>query len=355
MPVRSGRGRCRLVTAADLPLEPTRDLRPDAGSRPASDVAAVLEAEQKVGSRFVHDRLTQTTVLIAPGRIRPAHPNAFTMPSPDGACVFCPHTPASRAPVHERPVDVVAGEDGAWSGFTVANRFPLFAEQFPAVGHGEVIVAARRHVGCWSQLTTTEATGAVMLLLRAVARGHASLGGSSGSVVGFSNVGVSSGASQPHLHAQVVVSRTPLPALVTEAAACALDQPGGCAVCEEQGRAAADGRDVLAVGRWRVWVPAAPVASHELRLAAAHGPSVPADAANLAQLLRTLTAAQRHVLGPVGYNVVLHSAPAGPLHAHVHLLGRDRTIGGFELLAGMASVSDPPRRYAAALRSALAS
>ena len=305
--------------------------------------------------RLRRDPVTGKLAVIAPERRkRPGAPAA----EPTGGeaarqtpCPFCPGneslTPqeldAIRAP-GTRP-------DGpGWRVRVVPNKYPAFP------GGHEVIVHSPDHVRDLEALDD-EAAAAVLGMYRRRLSVHLEAGARAAVII--CNRGARAGASLDHPHSQLFALPVIPPLQVDELANFERfrNRYGGCLVCEELAKAAAESR-MVANGPVAAWVPAASRWPYELWLAPAeHQPDFrDASVLETAKVLRRTLAAQDAVTGGAALNYWLHSAPAdlrGAYHWHIEMAPRTTVAAGFELATDVTIDDVDPVQAAAELRHAL--
>jgi diadenosine tetraphosphate (Ap4A) HIT family hydrolase len=122
-----------------------------------------------------------------------------------------------------------------------------------------------------------------------------------------------------------------------------------CVLCQQEHQ-----HQVAHHGEVRAWMPTAPLADGEVRLApTAHtGMPTPRQADSLAVLLAATVRGFAAVWGPVAYNLVLHIERHRGFHWHAHLLPWPSRWGALAVGYGVVGVASPPERVADVLRDA---
>jgi UDPglucose--hexose-1-phosphate uridylyltransferase len=275
--------------------------------------------------------------VVAPARA--ARPGAPVAGVTDPVCsrdqeAFCPFC-AGRE--EQTPATLFRVGD-PWRVRIVANRYPPLT---PPDGRCEVCVHTPLHTLRLATLSDQQ-LGLVVSAWAARAAVYAA-DGYPAVVVGV-NEGRAAGATLDHTHSQLLGLRAAPPRLETELAG------GGPRL---------DGLVVAQSGGVVVFVPAACRAAFELRAAPDDAsPDAWRDTSRLAEALRVAVRLADAALGPVAFNIWLHTRPAGDDRAfrwHLELVPRIGVAAAFELGAGLYITSTPPEdaaeRYVGALRA----
>jgi len=305
--------------------------------------------------RLRRDPVTGKLAVIAPERRkRPGAPAA----EPTGGeaarqtpCPFCPGNESLTPPELDAIRAPGTRPDGpGWRVRVVPNKYPAFP------GGHEVIVHSPDHVRDLEALDD-EAAAAVLGMYRRRLSVHLEAGARAAVII--CNRGARAGASLDHPHSQLFALPVIPPLQVDELANFERfrNRYGGCLVCEELAKAAAESR-MVANGPVAAWVPAAARWPYELWLAPAeHQPDFrDASVLETAKVLRRTLAAQDAVTGGAALNYWLHSAPAdlrGAYHWHIEMAPRTTVAAGFELATDVTIDDVDPVQAAAELRHAL--
>jgi UDPglucose--hexose-1-phosphate uridylyltransferase len=307
----------------------------------------------EASERLRRDPVTGKLAVIAPERRRrpgapvPGAPGAGGKPP----CPFCPGNEAMTPPELDAFRAPGTRPDGpGWGVRVVPNKYPAFP------GGHEVIVHSPDHVRDLEDLGD-EAAAEVLEMYRRRLTVHLEAGARAAIVI--CNRGARAGASLEHPHSQLFAMPVIPPLQVDELANFERfrNRYGGCLLCEERQKAAAEGRLVIE-GPVAAWVPAAARWPYELWLAPAdHQPDF-RDGSMLetARALRRALAAQDAATGGAALNYWLHSAPAdlrGAYHWHVEMAPRTTVAAGFELGTDVTIDDVDPLQAAAELREAL--
>jgi UDPglucose--hexose-1-phosphate uridylyltransferase len=307
----------------------------------------------EASERLRRDPVTGKLAVIAPERRRrPGAPAPGVRDSgSQPPCPFCPGNEAMTPPEMDAFRTPGTRPDGpGWRVRVVPNKYPAFP------GGHEVIVHSPDHVRDLEDLDD-EAAAEVLEMNRRRLTAHLEAGARAAIVI--CNRGARAGASLEHPHSQLFAMPVIPPLQVDELANFERfrNRYGGCLLCEEREKAAADGRLVIE-GPMAAWVPAAARWPYELWLAPADHQADFRDGSMLgtARALRRALAAQDAVTGGAALNYWLHSAPAdlrGAYHWHVEMAPRTTVAAGFELGTDVTIDDVDPLQAAAALREAL--
>lgn len=294
------------------------------------------------GGELRRDHLSGDWVVLAPGR--DARPTGFATP-----CPFCPGPGEDTPPETWR----LTGAASSWRIRAVTNRYALS-------DHHEVVIESPLHD--WDLATATD--DEVLDVLHAWQHRHHALRPGTAQVVVFRNHGRAAGASLTHPHSQVVglpvtsaATRRELDAQRT------FYRSNSRRLTDEllTGELAAGRRIVLANEDAIAYVPLAPTADFELRLAPAVSRAdfvtVPrAELAGIAAVLRAVLAALRLELGDPAYHLIVHTAPTGweaaPYLAwFLRIVPRLTVTAGLELATGIPVLTTTPEEAADRLRA----
>lgn len=302
------------------------------------------------------DEVTGRWVLSVPGRA--ARPQSFA--GPVGAPTARAHCPFCPGHEHETPPEVArtgAGEPDApgWRVRVVPNLYPIVGGPGGAAGAHEVVIFTPAHDRSFGFLSDDEAVEA-LTVLRDRVRHH--LGEGCAYVQAAVNHGPAAGASIEHPHAQVIALDVVPPAVVTELerVASAADDLIAAALASAPGRAL-----TVEGGPAPAWCPGASSAPYEMRIAhrstrARFDEATDAEVAVVARTARVAVARLAAVVGDASYNLVIHTAPPGPVgffHWYVEVRPRLTVPAGFELGTGIDVNVVAPEDAAAQLRGAL--
>lgn len=327
------------------------------------------------------NRVTGRSVVVAPHRA-PVLPDDAHGPRVSGRavgggardrdpdCPFCPGNEEELAPV----VQEIPGPAGSWAARAVENLYPAFHDpgdppddelSRPAArGLHEVLVETPRHGADLPDLPPDELAATVRLYrdrARAAAENE-----SNRHVVLFRNRGRRAGASQEHPHAQLVASRSLLPAVQNREDRMRRHhgRRGRCLVCQlPRLDPGASRRTIFEDSHGRAFVPWAPEVPGETWIVPrTHRPafgSIPdQEATAFAHLLGRLTVALRRIGRDAAYNLWIHtSSPGSPDPAALHWFAvlRPRPVqpAGLEFSAGLFVCPSDPVTDASELRDAL--
>ncbi|HEX6310386.1 MAG TPA: DUF4921 family protein [Acidimicrobiia bacterium] len=310
-------------------------------------------------SQLRRDELSGRWVLLAPGRA--ARPHTFENPAPAPAakpgCPFCPGNERETPPELYRTGEGDPDTPG-WRVRVVPNLYPIVGGDGGAGvgGAHEVVIFTTDHRRSFGLLTDEEAIEAFTVLRERV-RHH--LADGCAYVQAAVNHRPAAGASIEHPHAQVIALDFVPPAVTAElerveragddlvAAAAAIAPDRGLAVVE---------------GPAPAWCPEASSAPYEMRVAhrstrARVDEATDAEVAVVARATRDAVAGLTTVTGDAAYNLVVHTAPPGPVgffHWYVEVRPRLAVPAGFELGTGVDVNVVAPADAAAQLREAVA-
>jgi UDPglucose--hexose-1-phosphate uridylyltransferase len=304
-------------------------------------------------SELRRDELSGRWVLLAPGRA--ARPKTFATaadtPAIRPACPFCPDHE------HETPPEVARRGEGrpdtpGWRVRVVPNLYPIVGGAGGAGGAHEVVIFTPDHDRSFGYLTDEEAVEAVAVLRDRV-RHH--LGEGRAYVQAAVNHGPGAGASIEHPHAQVIALDFVPPTV--SATLDRLASAGDDLVAAAAAAAPARGLAVVE-GPAPAWCPEAASTPYEMRVAhrstrARFDEATDAEITVVARALRTVVARLTAVVGDASYNLVVHTAPPGPVgffHWYVEVHPRLTVPAGFELGTGVDVNVVAPEEAAAQLR-----
>lgn len=300
------------------------------------------------------DPMTGRWVVVAEGRrYRPAALNLSSESSPEDPtrpCPFCPGNEEATPPALE-----TYGPTGSWLVRVVPNLYPAFEgdapmvsvshgpvfTQAPASGVHEVLILSPDHHATWAGFDA-EQTHVVMSAIRDRMQAH-----STSKVIRYSQVilnqGRDAGASMAHPHAQLL-GMAFIPRELADEQAGFARFAGGCLLCatlalEEslESRLVLELEHALVIAPYWSSVPFELLVvprEHTIGLHQASPESLFAVGEAVTESLKRL----RAKVGPVAYNLVLHSAPYrafGPFHWHAHVYPKLSTLAGFELGTGV--------------------
>jgi UDPglucose--hexose-1-phosphate uridylyltransferase len=240
---------------------------------------------------------------------------------------------------------------------------PLLFESAPGVGRHEVIIECPEHLANPARLSDEQLRD-VFLAYRDRLVALADEPGLRYAAV-FKNVGAEAGASLGHCHSQIVATPIIPDNIQAEldGAKHHHDRHGRCIFCDIVASELADGARVVARSPGFVaLVPAAARFAYELWVLPTHHASryetlTPADAAELAGLMKRVVRALDAVLRDPAYNWFLHAAPLRSpdlphYHWHFELMPRTSRPAGFEWGTGCFINAVPAETAAAELRAA---
>ena len=276
-------------------------------------------------------------------------------------CPFCGGHEDRTPPETYRTGDG-APETPGWSVRVVPNLYPIVgdtgvvepggaASSADATGKHEVVILSPDHNADFARLTPEHAAAALTVVRD---RSRALIATGAAYVSAFINHGRGAGASIEHPHAQVVAPDTVAAAVTAMTARFTTDL-----VAREMADARRTGL-VVVDGSAIAWCPPASWSPYLVRVAhrstrarfdEATDAEVRVTADALGAALRLMEAA----LGPVPYNVVLHTAPPNvatvEMHWHLEVIPRTSVIAGFELGTGVFANAVAPVHGAALLRA----
>ena len=264
--------------------------------------------------------------------------------------------PGWRVRVVPNRYPAVRADAGSSEGDPRSGRSTLF-ESTPGIGVHEVVIESPRHRATLCGESDAQ-MGDVLRTYRerflAIARAgrypHALL---------FKNSGRSAGASQEHVHSQIVALPFP-PALIEEGLRGAeryLKTHARCVLCDSIEEECGDGRRVIArTNEWIAWCPWASRFPLEAWIAPIDHRSRYEEESNdrlgrLAGFVRHLLVRLAQMLPMPAYNYLLHTAPLdgaewGSSHWRLELAPRTVGLAGFEIGAGMHINPLPPEEAA---------
>jgi UDPglucose--hexose-1-phosphate uridylyltransferase len=310
--------------------------------------------------------------------------NRFASVVEDGssrpACPFCQGNERLTEPESFALRDPGTTNDSpGWQVRVVPNKYPALTacpspvgdarepyEQLPAFGLHEVIVETPDHVTAFDTLSVSQVE-AVLRVYRARLRTLSTMADMR-SVLIFRNEGSASGASQEHVHSQLLALPILPPEVKSEirAAARYLRRTQECLTCAMLSRELQHRRRLVSSARgYAVVTSFAPRFSYELSivpLAHSHdfSASDDGDLPGLARTLLEVLGALRTLIGPFPFNLNLQTTPVHPragwdaaLHWRIDILPRISHASGLSLGSGVWIVAVPPEDAAAALRTVL--
>jgi UDPglucose--hexose-1-phosphate uridylyltransferase len=305
--------------------------------------------------------LTQEWVFIAPERAaRPQRLHLDPVVPVAKGCPFCVSNPGlTPEPVAQWPSP--SYPDAPWGVRSVPNRFPALTQtdetepsavtasmytRSPATGVHEVIIEAPDHQTDWVDLPD-EQIGCAYLAWRSRVRAIEQISGVR-SVQLFKNQGARAGASLPHVHSQIAGLPLVPPRVQDEVEHLRRHHEafGRCVLCDLVTEETRSGeRLILATDHLVAIAPFASRVPYEVWLlptlhGASFGDIEDAVVLDLASLTARVLRLWWKVLGPVDYNLILHTVPfafaSEPYyHWHLEMLPRVGQIAGFELSSGM--------------------
>ena len=307
-------------------------------------------------SELRRDELSGRWVLLAPGRA--ARPTTFATPGHGEearpACPFCPGNEQETPPEVARTGEGRPDTPG-WRVRVVPNLYPIVGGDGGGSDAHEVLIFTPEHDRSFGLLSDDGAVEA-MTVLRDRVRHH--LGAGCAYVQAAVNHGPAAGASIEHPHAQIIALDFVPPAVVA-----ALDRVAGAGDdLVAAAAAAAPGRGLAVVeGPAPVWCPQAASSPYQMRVAhrstrARFDEATDAEIAVVARALRTAVARLTAVVGDAAYNLVVHTAPPGPVgffHWYVEVQPRLTVPAGFELGTGIDVNVVAPEDAAVQLREAV--
>lgn len=304
------------------------------------------------------DPVTKRWTIYAPDRNnRPKDtPTAAAAPSSSSHCPFCPGREDQLPGIL---METPGLDDQPWQTRIVPNKYAALTPEADgphtsdglfcaraAYGHHEVVIETPHHHQDLPQMSPE----AVQAVIETYLRRYHELRRRDPSLYPliFRNHGSRSGASLRHPHSQIVA--TPLVPQQTQwcndAARQYFERTGRCVYCdmsEEEQRV--QRRVVLENASFVVFVPFAAEVPYELWIVprqhrADVGDTADAEAADLADALRTTLARLHDRLGDPDYNYVIQTAPdyrsqAPHLHWYLRIVPRTIDRGGFEVGSGI--------------------
>ncbi len=302
--------------------------------------------------------LTEEWVLIAPERTgRPRRLGLVDAPAAEGDCPFCLSNPGHTPdPVAE--FSSPDFPDSPWAIRALPNKFPALLPpgasltspdrsspfEQPALGYHEVLVESPDHHVTWTELSEDHLTSVLRAWQCRVS--DLQVRDEVASIQLFKNQGPRAGASLPHVHSQIAALPL-IPARHLDEVRhfrAYREETGRCALCDLIADTESP-RQVLAADHAAALTPFASRApfetwivptSHDGSLADASLSTLRDTAALALEILRRWHA----LLGPVDYNLLLHTVPFAFIdepyyHWHLEMLPRTGQIAGFELGSGM--------------------
>lgn len=328
--------------------------------------------------RIRHDALTDTPVIVAPGRGRrpgaTVAPEQSARPERDPSCPFCPGNEQETPPEILR----VSADDEPWRLRVIPNKYPAVAEPLtpdvtsleeepgvPAEGIHEVIIESPNHAArfhrlddralleVWRAYRSRFAAAAANLMVR-----HVML---------FRNEGHRAGATLAHPHAQIVA----LPLAPPRAQAALqrsrrhIAEQGESLLLAQAELELNEGLRLVEEGRNLIaFVPFAPSFDYEVWVVPKATPPrfdrVGDDLLEeAARTVRRCLGALAAALDEPDYNLILQTPPLVPaaeeaLPWYVRIIPRTSGTAGFEIGAGIRILTVTPEAAAERLREASA-
>ncbi len=317
-------------------------------------------------------------VVIAPERAERPRQLDLSLASNDGPCPFCPENSDVTPPTIDTWPSP-AFDDEPWGVRAIPNKFPALRveeqphfdaddpaspyRRRPGIGAHEVIVEAPDHVTGWHELSVSHLArifGAWQDRIDDL-RGDERLE----AAVVFKNHGARAGATLAHTHSQLVALPLVPPQLHRELTGARqyFEDHDDCALCamidfeqSKQGqRIVVEHDDAVAMcpfgsrTAFETWI--APV-DHRGDFSTADESQLEA----IAELTASILDRWRQAIGPVAYNLILHSLPfdlAGEPYYHWHLefIPRIGQVAGFEWGSDMFINATPSEVAARHLRT----
>jgi UDPglucose--hexose-1-phosphate uridylyltransferase len=269
---------------------------------------------------------------------------------PSRPCPFCPGNEEETPPALE-----TYGPSGSWRVRVVPNLYPAFDGDEPMVSttHGpvftsapasgihEILVLSPDHEATWGVLKPDQ-VNVVMAAIRDRIEAHSHSASIRYSQV-IVNQGKEAGASMAHPHAQLL-GISFVPRELSDEQAGFARFVGGCLVCNTIALEESIGERVVLGSEHAVAIaPYWSASPFELLVAPRHHGAHLHLAAQetlfgVGEVVRESLARLRTRLGPVAYNVVLHSSPYrafGQFHWHAHIYPKLATRAGFEMGTGV--------------------
>ncbi len=312
---------------------------------------------------YRHDPILDRTVIIAAERASRPYTAQTGSPSRTGpdTCPFCLGHEDRTPPETYRTGDGAPDTPG-WQVRVVPNLYPIVGETAvaptgtanpdDATGAHEVVILSPDHDADFARLTPDHAAEALTAVRD---RSRTLLADGAAYVSAFINHGRGAGASIEHPHAQVVAPDTATNAVTAMTTRYTTDL-----VAREM--ADARRRELVVVdGPAMAWCPPASWSSYLMRVAhrstrARFDEATDAEVRVVADALGAALRQMVSALGPVPYNVVLHTAPPNvptlEMHWHLEVIPRTGVIAGFELGTGVFANAVVPVHGAALLRAA---
>ena len=305
---------------------------------------------------YRHDPILDRTVIIAAERAARPYTSATTAAeggSTADGCPFCPGHEGETPP--ETCRTGTGGADGAgWRVRVVPNLYPIVGgpEDGDATGAHEVIILSPAHDRDLAHLEPDQVTE-VLCVLRDRAAFHLAAGRAF--VSAFVNHRRAAGASLAHPHAQLVA-----PDRIAESVVAMTERFDTDLVARELVHAQRSGLGVVE-GPAAAWCPPAGWAPYLMRVAhrstrARFDEATEAELGVVAAALLDALGRLERLLGPVPYNVIVHTAPPsvrpGEMHWHLEVVPRTSVLAGFELGTGLYANAVAPEQAAALLRDA---
>ncbi len=292
-------------------------------------------------------------VVLTPRRADRPHDFAAVVPqkkTPPSECYFCPGNENKCPP----EIDRIDGPGkNSWACRTFSNKFPAFSKSNPAAyGAHEILVETPHHVLTLSQLTDTQLTQYLTLMVRRL-RSHARDKKIKCTIV-FKNEWEDAGASLEHTHTQMVGMPLIPAALKKEEKMCKTNCPFCLLSIDDHFP------KILASGPYLWLAPFAPRFNYETWIVPkAHSANLTdldeAALADLAHVLGVALRTQDATLGYPPYNLLFHLAPHHQknFHFRIELCPRLSKWAGFEHDAEVVMNSVKPEWTASEYRAKL--
>jgi UDPglucose--hexose-1-phosphate uridylyltransferase len=304
---------------------------------------------------YRHDPILDRTVVVAAERAaRPYTTTATTdhAGTADG-CPFCAGNEGATPPETCR-TGAGAPDASGWSVRVVPNLYPIVGgpDNGDATGAHEVVILSPAHDRDLTHLGVEQATEAFRVIRDRTAR-H--LRDGRAFVSAFVNHRRAAGASIAHPHAQLVAPD----AMAREVEA--MTQRFTTDLVARELMTAQRSDLGVVEGPAAAWCPPAGWAPYMMRVAhrstrARFDEATDAELRVVVEALLEALGRLERLLGPVPYNVVVHSAPPsvrpGEMHWHLEVVPRTSVIAGFELGTGVYANAVAPEQAAALLREA---
>ena len=295
-------------------------------------------------------------MIIAADRATRPYTTPPIAPGTDSGAAECPFCPGheDRTPPESYRTGAGQPDTPGWRVRVVPNLFPIVGDGTTgnATGTHEVVILSPDHDRDFGALTH-DAAHEVFVVLRDRARVH--LEGGSAYACAFLNHGRGAGASIAHPHAQLVAADAASEPIAAMTARFETDLVA---------REMADARRsefTIIDGPAMAWCPPASWSPYLIRIAhrstrARFDEATDAEVGVVADATRVSVGFVHRLLGPVPYNIVIHSAPPGircaEMHWHVELIPRTSVVAGYEIGSGLYANSVAPEQAAALLRDA---